>query len=52
MSVVEFRKCFSNFMISITLFNKLAVNKKFLLLKSSALEHTLAKRISGEIYTQ
>ena len=40
--MVEFRKCFSNFMISISLFNNLAVKNKFLLLKSSTLEHTLA----------
>ena len=29
--MVEFRKCFSNFMISITLFNNLEVKNKFLL---------------------
>ena len=46
--MVEFRKCFSNFIISITLFNNLTVKNKFLLLKSSLLEHTNMLR---NIYT-
>ena len=36
--MVEFRKRFSNFMISIILFYNLAVKNKFLLLKSSPLD--------------
>ena len=45
--MVEFRECFSNFLISILLiFNDLKVKNKFLLLMSSTLEHTIAKRIS------
>ena len=47
--MVEFRKCFSNFMISITFFNDLAVKNKFLLLKSSTLE-TLLQNEYAEIY--
>ena len=44
--MVGIEKCFSNFMISINLFDNLAVKNKFLLLKSSTLEHTLAKKTS------
>ena len=42
--MVGIEKCFSNFMISINLFDNLAVKNKFLLLKSSTLEHTLANK--------
>ena len=43
--MVEFGKCFSNFMISITFFLKsLAVRSMCMLLKISTLEHTHAKR--------
>ena len=39
-------------MIYVTLFlNKLAVKNRFLLLKSSTLDHSLAKQIGCEIYT-
>ena len=50
--MVEFRKCFSNFKISMTLFYNLAANNRFLLLKSSTLDLTLVERISCKIYTQ
>ena len=51
-SVVEFRKWFTKFMVSITLLNSLAVINWFLSLKTLlALEHTLTKRISCEIYS-
>ena len=51
MSVVEFRKKLFEF---IDLYNLVLINSsknRFLLLKSSTIEHTLAKRVSCEIYT-
>ena len=49
--MVEFRKCFLNVMISLTLFNNVTVKNRFLLLKSSTLKHTFQNQYVQNIHT-